>query len=110
MPRPTLSTHVLDTGVGAPAAGVSVAVYRGDAVVASGTTDGDGRIAQLPPGGLEEGSYRIVFEVGTYFRGREAGAAFFTRVALDVELARDGGHYHVPLLVSRYGCVSYRGS
>lgn len=107
MAAATLSTHVLDTGTGRPAAGVAVSLFRGDALVASGTTDADGRIRDLARD-LAKGSYRIVFDVEGYFRGRSE-RAFFSRVSLDVELA-DDGHYHVPLLVSRYGCVSYRGS
>lgn len=104
---PTLSTHVLDTGTGRPAPGIAVSVYRGDALVGSGTTDADGRIRELARGALTRGTHRIVFEVGGHFE--RDGDAFFSRVALDVDLAEDG-HYHVPLLVSRYGCVSYRGT
>lgn len=94
----TLSTHVLDTGTGRPAPGVSVALYRDDTVVASGTTDADGRIRELGRG-LAPGTYRLVFVVTS---------PFFTRVALDVELGE--GHHHVPLLVSPYGIASYRGT
>ncbi|MGH2376894.1 MAG: hydroxyisourate hydrolase [Candidatus Limnocylindria bacterium] len=107
MAGPSLSTHVLDTGTGRPAAGVAVSVYRGDDLLGSGTTDADGRVKELATGALAEGTHRIVFEVGAYFSGDEG--PFFRRVALDVELGA-AGHYHVPLLVSRYGCVSYRGS
>lgn len=107
MARPSLSTHVLDTGTGRPAAGVVVAVYRGDDLLGSGTTDADGRIKELAPGALAEGTHRLVFEVGGYFAKGEA--SFFRRVALDIELAANG-HHHVPLLVSRHGLVSYRGS
>ena len=101
---PSLSTHVLDTGTGRPAVGVGVTVYRGDELVASGTTDADGRIRDLAPGRLARGTYRLVFDVAGYLDD-----AFFRRVALDVELGADG-HHHVPLLVSRNGLVSYRGS
>jgi 5-hydroxyisourate hydrolase len=107
MAGPSLSTHVLDTGTGRPAAGVAVAIYRGDDLLGSGTTDADGRIKELAPGALAEGTHRLVFEVGGYFAKGEA--SFFRRVALDVELAASG-HHHVPLLVSRHGLVSYRGS
>ncbi len=94
----SLSTHVLDTGAGAPAAGVRVELFRGDERVGEGVTGTDGRIAELA-GGLEGGEYRLVFH---------PPSAFFARVALDVRL--EDGHYHVPLLVSAYGCASYRGS
>jgi 5-hydroxyisourate hydrolase len=95
---PSLSTHVLDTGQGRPAAGVEVELWRGDERVASATTDADGRVQQLATG-LEPGSYRLVFR---------PPSPFFTRVELEVSL--EEGHYHVPLLVSPYSCASYRGS
>lgn len=94
----SVSTHVLDTGSGRPAHGVRVELVRGRDVVESGETDSDGRIAQLATG-LEPGRYALVFW---------PPSPFFTRVELEVEL--DEGHYHVPLLVSPYGCASYRGS
>jgi len=94
----SLSTHVLDTERGAPAQGVRVELHRDGELVAEGRTDVDGRIADLLPG-LEPGVYRLVFH---------PPAAFFRRVELEIEL--DKGHTHVPLLVSSYACVSYRGS
>jgi 5-hydroxyisourate hydrolase len=93
----SLSTHVLDTGAGRPARDVEVTVYRGDDVVSERRTDGDGR-ARLADE-LEPGLYRIAFR---------PPSPFFRRVELEVEL--EDGHYHVPLLVSSYGCASYRGS
>jgi 5-hydroxyisourate hydrolase len=93
----SLSTHVLDTGTGRPAPGVRVELHRGDDRVAAGETDADGR-ARLAEG-LEPGSYRLVFH---------PPSPFFRRVELELELAE--GHYHVPLLVSSYGCATYRGS
>ncbi len=98
----SLSTHVLDTTTGRPAAGVAVVLERDGAVIASATTDADGRIRELGSG-LAAGRYRLAFDVRAY-----VADAFFTRVALDIEL-RDG-HTHVPLLLSRYGVTSYRGS
>jgi 5-hydroxyisourate hydrolase len=94
----SLSTHVLDTAAGRPAAGVSVELLHGGAVLASGTTDGDGRIADLAHD-LEPGRYELAFRPET---------PFFARVVYEIALER--GHYHVPLLVSPYSCVSYRGS
>jgi 5-hydroxyisourate hydrolase len=94
----SLSTHVLDTGAGRPASGVLVELLRGDEPLASGTTNEDGRVPDLA-GGLEAGSYRLVFH---------PPSPFFRRVELEVAL--EDGHYHVPLLVSPYGCASYRGS
>ena len=94
----SLSTHVLDTGTGKPAAGVSVELFGTDDLIASDVTDSDGRVSPLGER-LEPGTYRLVFH---------PPSPFFTRVELQVELAE--GHYHVPLLVSPYGCASYRGS
>ena len=93
----TISTHVLDTERGRPAAGVRVELYRGDELVGSGETDEDGRIGDLGSG--DPGTYRLVFR---------PPSPFFRRVELEVELGE--GHHHVPLLVSPYSCASYRGS
>lgn len=94
----TISTHVLDTEHGRPAAGVRVELFRDDGSLAGGgVTDSDGRIAELAEGG--PGTYRLVFH---------PPSPFFTRVELELQL--EDGHYHVPLLVSAYGCASYRGS
>jgi 5-hydroxyisourate hydrolase len=99
----TISTHVLDTQRGLPAAGVRVDLYLGADVVGSGTTDADGRIADLSGGRpLGPGRYRLVFS--------DPPSRFFRRVELEVELDDAGRHYHVPLLVSPYSCTSYRGS
>jgi 5-hydroxyisourate hydrolase len=94
----SVSTHVLDTGAGRPAADVLVELLRGDDTVGGGTTDDDGRIAELAAG-LEPGPYRLVFH---------PPSPFFRRVELEIELG--DGHHHVPLLVSPYSCASYRGS
>jgi 5-hydroxyisourate hydrolase len=89
---------VLDTAAGRPAEGVRVELSLGSDVVATGSTDGDGRISPLAEE-LEPGTYALVFW---------PPSPFFTRVELEVELA--DGHHHIPLLVSPYGCASYRGS
>jgi 5-hydroxyisourate hydrolase len=94
----SLSTHVLDTGRGEPARGVRVELLRGEERVGSGETNDDGRIPQLADG-LDPGDYRLVFH---------PPSPFFRRVEFEVSL--EGGHYHVPLLVSSFGCASYRGS
>jgi len=94
----SVSTHVLDTGAGQPAAGVRVELLRGAEVLAVGVTDDEGRVAQLVDD-LDPGTYSVVFH---------PPSPFFTRVELQVELS--DGHHHLPLLVSPYGCVTYRGS
>jgi 5-hydroxyisourate hydrolase len=93
----TVSTHVLDTERGAPAAGITVELWRGDELVGSGETDADGRIKELAD--TAPGTYRIVFR---------PPSPFFRRVELEVELGE--GHFHIPLLVSSYACATYRGS
>ncbi len=93
-----ISTHVLDTGRGVPAAGIRVQLFRGDELVADGKTDGDGRIRDLAV--VDPGTYRIVFHVDSpFFKRVEAG--------IEIEAGRD---YHVPLLLSPYACAIYRGS
>jgi 5-hydroxyisourate hydrolase len=92
-----ISTHVLDTEAGRPAAGVRVELYRSDQLVAAAETDGDGRIRELAA--AEPGTYRLVFH---------PPSPFFRRLELELELG--DGHYHVPLLLSPYACVIYRGS
>jgi 5-hydroxyisourate hydrolase len=94
----SLSTHVLDTGRGEPAAGVRVELVRDGELMSSGETNDDGRIPELGRD-LEPGDYRLVFH---------PPSPFFRRVELEVVL--EDGHYHVPLVVSPFGCASYRGS
>jgi 5-hydroxyisourate hydrolase len=95
-----ISTHVLDTEAGRPAAGVKVALYRGQDLISEQQTDADGRIAELAPDGIEPGVYRLVFRVG----------GFFEQVDVSVRIADVSRNYHVPLLVSPFSCVTYLGS
>ncbi len=111
-----LSTHVLDTSIGRPAAGVRVVLRRQghDAALADGRTNADGRMdAPLLEGtAFRTGGYELEFHVGDYFRG--CGAALPDSAFLDVIPLRfcmsEDAHYHVPLLVSPYGYATYRGS
>ena len=105
--RPTISTHVLDTGAGQPAAGVRVRCLRldGDSVevAGEGTTNADGLIADLLDGDeLVPGLYRLSFELGS---GR-----FFEKATVEVRIDDASRSYHVPLLVAPFGLSSYRGS
>jgi 5-hydroxyisourate hydrolase len=95
-----ISTHVLDTEAGAPAAGVRVALFRDDDLLSEQQTDDDGRIAELAPDGIEPGVYRLVFYIG----------GFFDRVDLSLQIGEVSRHYHVPLLIAPYSCVTYLGS
>ena len=115
-----LTTHVLDTAHGCPAAGMRVALFRLDGSGAASelksfALDADGRA----PGTLLEGAafvrgrYRLVFAVGAYFASRSAVLAdppFLDDVSLDFGIAAVDQHYHVPLLVSPWSYSTYRGS
>lgn len=116
-----LSTHVLDTMHGGPAAGMQVALYAmpqagGPQLIKSFALDADGR----HPGGplldstsLRQGNYRLVFDVAAYFRNRGVQLPeppFLDRVTLDFGVADTSAHYHVPLLATPWSYSTYRGS
>ncbi len=114
-----LTTHVLDTAGGRPAAGVRIELYRDEAAgrrrLAEALTNADGRCeAPLLAGeDFETGCYELVFHVGAYFRAREIAPRtppFLDQVPVRFGIAEAGGHYHVPLLISPYGYSTYRGS
>ena len=92
-----ISTHVLDTARVEPAAGVRIELFRDDELLALGETDADGRVSELAD--VEPGIYRLVFH---------PPSPFFRRVELELDIGE--GDYHVPLLVSPFGCATYRGS
>jgi 5-hydroxyisourate hydrolase len=105
--RPTISTHVLDTDLGRPAAGIGVRLEHLDGGAATlageGMTDADGRIASLLSGGLVAGTYRLTFDLtqrGTFFRS----------VSLELQVEDTSRSYHVPLLLAPFAMTSYRGS
>jgi 5-hydroxyisourate hydrolase len=100
----SLTTHVLDTAHGRPAAGVEIELRRGDDLLTSATTGGDGRAKLLER--LEAGEYELTFAVGDYFGQR----AFLDRVPVRFTVTDPGAHYHVPLLVSPWSYSTYRGS
>ena len=111
----SISTHVLDTSLGKPAAGLPVTLETAGTstceVLARGMTDANGRIAAMLPAGheLAAGLYRLTFDTGSYFRVRNADA-FFPEVAILFEVRDVTQHYHVPLLLSPFGYSTYRGS
>lgn len=107
-----LTTHVLDTARGRPAAGVAVRLLREGVLLFEGVTNQDGRCPGLLAT-LEPGTYCLVFEIGCYFR--ETGATlpdppFLDVVTIAFGVADASQHWHVPLLVSPYGYSTYRGS
>ena len=110
-----LTTHILDTASGQPAAGVHVRVYSVDGerqCLAKAVTNADGRTPAplIAPGDLSTGCYELEFDIGDYFeRGSGSGPAFLGTVVIRVNLVA-GEHYHVPLLVSPFGYSTYRGS
>ena len=106
----TLSTHVLDTALGVPAAGVEVRLMRGALSLGRGVTDADGRVKEFGvKAPLDAGSYALVFVVGAYF-AQTGRASFYREITVAFEVAGGGGHHHVPLLLSPFGYTTYRGS
>jgi 5-hydroxyisourate hydrolase len=114
-----LSTHVLDTANGCPAAGMVVTLQRlegdGPQTIKRVTLNADGRCSGplLDAAEMAAGRYRLLFEVASYFRGRGAALAdppFIDVVPLDFGIADVQGHYHVPLLCTPWSYSTYRGS
>ena len=106
--RPTISTHVLDTGTGLPRAGATVRLWRlaasdGPAtLVLEAETDADGRVGDfLGPTALEAAAYALEFDLG---------GDFFSSMTVEIRVADPTRSYHVPLLVAPYGLSTYRGS
>ena len=93
-----ISTHVLDTGRGVPAAGVRVQLFHDEQLIADRETDNDGRIRDLAD--VEPGTYRLVFH---------PQSPFLTRIETEIRIEA-GRDHHVPLLLSPYACTIYRGS
>jgi len=119
-----VSTHVLDTALGVPAAGVAVALQQAGAdgyrEIGQAVTDSDGRAADLGPGRIAPGTYRLVFDTGAYFTGQtSAGVAvagqpsrpsYFPEVIVTFRVDDSSSHYHTPLLLSPFGYTTYRGT
>jgi 5-hydroxyisourate hydrolase len=111
-----ITTHVLDTSLGKPAANVAIALERVDpygegSVIGESRTDTDGRARDLLPADHrpEAGRYRLSFDTGTYFTTTRR-ETFYPVVTITFEIRDATQHYHVPLLVSPYGYSTYRGS
>jgi 5-hydroxyisourate hydrolase len=111
-----LTTHVLDTSTGRPAAGLTVTLRRldGDAALAERVTNKDGRLdgPLLEGSSFEPGRYELCFHVGAYFAAmgvKQTDPPFLDVIPIRFGLAEDA-HYHVPLLLSPYGYSTYRGS
>lgn len=114
-----LTTHVLDTARGVPAAGIKIALYRvsgnSHRKIAEAVTNDDGRTDApiLPEGKFKAGYYELIFFTGEYLR--ESGQAtadplFLDQIPIRFGVSDNSAHYHVPLLLSPYGYSTYRGS
>ena len=119
MPEGYLTTHVLDTARGVPAAGVRIALYKvnGEArdKIAETQTNADGRTDApiLPKDAFATGIYELVFFAGDYLRATDQAGAdplFLDQVPIRFGMSDPEAHYHVPLLLSPFGYSTYRGS
>ncbi len=112
-----ITTHILDTALGRPAAGVSVSLSRLKSdqkhweVLAEGLTNADGRVTDLlpPETELPPGIYRMRFAVAPYFE-QLGQSSFYPEVDIRFHLEHPDQHYHIPLLLSPFGFTTYRGS
>jgi 5-hydroxyisourate hydrolase len=105
----TLSSHVLDTTLGKPAANMRVTLTHPSGSVAEAETDQDGRCKDWGSIVFSAGVYQLRFHTKAYLQEHH-GSGFYPFVDIHFELQQDGGHYHVPLLISPFGFSSYRGS
>jgi len=110
-----ITTHVLDTSRGRPAAGVPLLLEmkrpQGDwKELGRGVTDADGRCRQLlSTGELAVATYRLIFDTASYFKSCNV-SSFYPQVSVEFEVRDAASHYHVPLLLSPFGYSTYRGS
>lgn len=108
-----MTTHVLDTARGRPAADVPVVLEHvgpdGSRRIAEARTGADGRVGELGPSELAPGTYRLVFDTAAYAAALGEDA-FFPTVTITFVITDGQEHYHVPLLLSQYGYTTYRGS
>lgn len=110
-----LSVHVLDQQSGQPGAGIEVTLEQRKGAewiqLASGVTNGQGRIPALYPEGkaMAAGDYRIVFRTGEHF-ARKGQPTFFPRIPVEFTVDAPAQHYHIPLLLSPFGYSTYRGN
>jgi 5-hydroxyisourate hydrolase len=100
-----ITTHVLDTAKGKPAAGIAITLFRGRDVLFDGETDADGRARVLEPDRVQSGVYRLVFDTAAY-----NPHGFFPEASIVFRIEDVTQHYHVPLLLSPFGYSTYRGS
>jgi len=108
----SLSTHVLDSATGTPAAGMSVRLEAAEDAgwrsLGTGVTDPDGRLKRWDEDRVQPGRYRLTFDTGRWFAERNRDC-FYPEVIITFTVS-DDGHYHVPLLLAPYAYSTYRGS
>jgi 5-hydroxyisourate hydrolase len=109
-----ITTHVLDTSLGRPGAGIRVELHRKSGeewkLVGLGHTDANGRCSGLTGEEKPElGTYRLVFDAAEYFRSLNT-KTFYSVIPVIFEVNDPNQHYHVPLLISPFGYSTYRGS
>jgi 5-hydroxyisourate hydrolase len=110
-----ISTHILDTSLGRPAAQVSVTLEQNiDGAwipLSHRATDADGRVQQMLPESraLEAGEYRLTFGTGAYFEAMRT-SGLYPEVQITFTVRDNSGHYHIPLLLTANGYSTYRGS
>jgi len=110
-----ITSHILDTSIGRPAADVSITLSQQSTdawlKLGSGQTNADGRVTSFMDSTdpLPAGIYKLTFSISSYYlaQGRES---FYPHVDVVFEIAGDGQHYHVPLLLNPFGYSTYRGS
>lgn len=109
--KSAITTHVLDTAAGQPAAGILVTLHRDGREIGRGSTDQDGRVMtdMIREDDFMPGEYRIVFETADYL-SQQTGAAFYPRVSIEFVVDDGQDHYHIPVLLSPFGYTTYRGS
>lgn len=101
-----VTTHVLDTAAGRPAAGIPLRLESGGAVLARGLTDDDGRVGNLGPERLDPGVYRLVLDTAAYL----GPSGFFPEITVSFRITDPEAHHHIPILLSPYAYSTYRGS
>ena len=110
-----ITNHVLDTAIGKPAAGIDLTLSHliNDEwqLLGAGTTNSDGRVADLLAEDLtlDAGRYKVLFVTESYFKNQKVDA-FYPYAEIVFDITGDGEHYHIPLLLSPFGYSTYRGS
>lgn len=106
-----ISTHILDTNLGKPAANVEVKLFHAETheLLVTATTNPDGRVSDFGIADFAEGAYQLEFEIAPYFSSQQV-KTFFPRVCIQFFIEDINQHYHIPLLISPFAYSTYRGS